>query len=83
MIFQKSKATAKLSKMGRNKPRADRFLWCHLWSPRLILLRFLPLFNTNQVIEKLYIGQWSYTKQSYPVNAIYVFNAVLIICKLM
>ena len=36
---------------------------------------FLPFFNTNQVPEKLYLGQWPFLTKSYRVNALYDVRA--------
>jgi len=68
------KITAKLSKKSRNKHPLNCFWWCPLWSLCLYCYHFVPLLSMNQVPEKLYLGQWSYIRKNYPVNAIWLLK---------
>ena len=52
----------KLSENSWNKCRSNRFQWCPLWSRCLYWYHFLLLLYMNLVPEKLYLGQWPYSK---------------------
>ena len=61
---KKSKTTANLPENIRNKRYSNRLPWCHLSRSHLYWYSFFSLLNMNQVAEKLYFGEWSYTAKS-------------------
>jgi hypothetical protein len=61
---KKSKTTANFPENIRNKRHSNRLPWCHLSRSHLYWYSFFSLLNMNQVAEKLYFGEWSYTAKS-------------------
>ena len=58
---KKFKTTANLPENIRNKRHSKRLPWCRLSRLPLYWYSFFSLLNMNQVPEKLYFGEWSYT----------------------